>query len=100
MLSSLVMLNLVVGVVCSAMTEATENHSKGAEKEACLQKVVDECGVPRKIVDTWADVRAQHTACRPLHASDVADRCNWLLGARKLDTQFVCLYCAGLCKIG
>eukprot|EP01046_Picozoa_sp_COSAG06_P091652 COSAG06_NODE_37933_length_429_cov_0.957576_2_plen_68_part_01 len=57
MLSSLVMLNLVVGVVCSAMTEATENHSKGAEREACLQEVVDATGVGRKIIDKWVEVR-------------------------------------------
>ena len=57
MLSSLVMLNLVVGVVCSAMTEATENHSKGAEKEDCLVEIVNETGTPRKIVDRWVEVR-------------------------------------------
>ena len=60
MLANMVMLNLVVGVVCSAMTEATENQSKSSEREACLQKVVDETQVPRKIVDTWAAVRACH----------------------------------------
>ena len=63
MLSSLVMLNLVVGVVCSAMTEATENHSKGAEKESCLAEVAEQTGVPRKILDEWAEVRSQHTGC-------------------------------------
>jgi len=55
MLSSLVMLNLVVGVVCSAMTEATENHSKGAERESCLQEVVDATGIGRKIIDKWVE---------------------------------------------
>ena len=48
-LSSLVMLNLVVGVVCSAMTEATDNHSKGAEKEDCLVEIVNKTGTPRKV---------------------------------------------------
>ena len=75
MLSSLVMLNLVVGVVCSAMTEATENNSKGAQRESCLQNIVESYDVPRSIVDTWAEVRAQGTTCRPLHASDIGDRC-------------------------
>ena len=63
MLSALVMLNLVVGVVCSAMTEATENHSKGAEKEALLAQIAAETEVPRKILDNWAEVRSQHTGC-------------------------------------
>ena len=63
MLSSLVMLNLVVGVVCSAMTEATENHSKGAEKETRLAEIAAETEVPRKILDNWAEVRSQHTGC-------------------------------------
>eukprot|EP01043_Picozoa_sp_COSAG02_P073200 COSAG02_NODE_14129_length_1307_cov_0.939570_2_plen_99_part_00 len=85
MLSSLVMLNLVVGVVCSAMTEATENHTKGAERERCLQDVVEKHKVPRSIVDTWAEVRAQRTACRLLHASDIGDRCKRLASTCKLD---------------
>ena len=66
MLSSLVMLNLVVGVVCSAMNEATETHSKGAEREACLQQIVDDTGVPRKIIDTWAEV-CSHAQFVDLH---------------------------------
>jgi len=53
MLSSLVMLNLVVGVVCSAMTEATEQNARAAAKEALLQKVEKETGIERTIIDVW-----------------------------------------------
>ena len=53
MLSSLVMLNLVVGVVCSAMTEATEQNARAAAKEALLQKVEKDTGIERAIIDVW-----------------------------------------------
>ena len=39
MLSSFVMLNLVVGVVCSSMTEARTNHDLRRKKEA---RILDE----------------------------------------------------------
>ena len=53
MLSSLVMLNLVVGVVCSAMTEATEQNARAAAKEALLQKVEKDTGIEQAIIDVW-----------------------------------------------
>jgi hypothetical protein len=58
MLSSLVMLNLVVGVVCSAMAQATQDHQNMAKKDAMLNRVVDETKVSRKIIDAWCEVKS------------------------------------------
>jgi hypothetical protein len=90
MLANMVMLNLVVGVVCAAMTEATDNHSKGSMRETCLQNIVDETQVPRKIVDTWAAVRA---------CNDVDYQSTWLACACQVDPGVFRSYCAGLFEI-
>jgi hypothetical protein len=58
MLSSLVMLNLVVGVVCSAMAQATQDHQNMTKKDAMLNRVVDETKVSRKIIDAWCEVKS------------------------------------------
>ena len=58
MLSSLVMLNLVVGVVCSAMAQATEDHKALEAKLSMMDRLVETYEVPRKVLDAWALVRA------------------------------------------
>ena len=53
MLSSFVMLNLVVGVVCSSMTEARTNHDLRKKKEARIATISRTSGVEMQIIDAW-----------------------------------------------
>ena len=53
MLSSLVMLNLVVGVVCSAMAQATEDDKNLKKKLAMMERVARETRIPRAVLDAW-----------------------------------------------
>ena len=55
MLSSLVMLNLVVGVVCSAMAQATEDDKNLKKKLAMMERVARETDIPRAVLDAWQD---------------------------------------------
>jgi hypothetical protein len=49
MLSSFVMLNLVVGVVCSSMTEARTNHDLRKKKEARIATISRTSGVEMQV---------------------------------------------------
>jgi hypothetical protein len=54
MFSSMIMLNLVVGVVCSAMSQATEDHKERKAKFQMMDRLAVQYNVPRSVLDSWA----------------------------------------------
>ena len=55
-MSSLVMLNLVVGVVCSAMAEATQARKDALNRRQMLQQIADKTALPVSLLEGWAKV--------------------------------------------